>query len=117
MYHHLSQAKIRCDADEKCIGVLDRSCDNSGPFHLCKKGFITSKKYRSSCIYKKKIHQGVYFIFLYFAFNLNRFPNVFTSYTNNYLSNSFGSSLHRHKPNRSSLRVQLDVRFLLVCSP
>ena len=69
-YYHRIQARINCNADENCIGVLERSCDNSGTFHLCKKGFITSETYTSSCVYKKKHHHGMYLVYYLLWFSV-----------------------------------------------
>ena len=57
---YLSHAKISCSSDEKCIGVLEQSCDNSGPFLLCKKGFETAQEHDSSCFYEKKNYSGMH---------------------------------------------------------
>ena len=48
--------KTHCNREKKCIGVLERLCDNTGPFHLCKNGFITSEIHLNSCIYENRHH-------------------------------------------------------------
>ena len=58
--NHLSQAKMSCSSNEKCIGILESSCDNKGPFLFCKKGFETSDAHNSSCFYEKKNYSGMY---------------------------------------------------------
>ena len=62
LFQHLSQAKISCNSDENCIGIYEQSCDNSGPFLLCHKGFATSKANNSACLYEKKNYSGIYLL-------------------------------------------------------
>ena len=59
IHNHLSHAKNNCNSDIKCIGILEQTCDNDGPFLLCKKGFETSKTHNSSCFYEKKEYSGM----------------------------------------------------------
>ena len=55
-YYHLALAKIACTQDIQCVAVIDKKCDNGGPFQLCKYGFVTPEKTVSSCIHKKKTY-------------------------------------------------------------
>ena len=57
-FNHLGLAKIRCNKDVQCIGIYDKTCDNSGPFQLCKHGFVTPAVSVSSCIHKKNEYKG-----------------------------------------------------------
>ena len=60
IFTQLSQAEISCNSDDKCIGVLEQHCDDSGPFLLCKKGFEVSKTHNSSCFYEKNNYSGIF---------------------------------------------------------
>ena len=62
IFNHLSEAKISCNSDKRCIGIFEQSCDNSGPFHLCKEGFETSEIHIASCFYQKKNYSGMYLL-------------------------------------------------------
>ena len=59
VFNHISQAKIRCSTEEKCIGIFEKSRD-SGPFLLCEKMFKISKGYVNSFFYKKNNYSGMY---------------------------------------------------------
>ena len=63
-FNHLSLAKNACNQDPQCIGVYDRKGDNTGPFQLCRHGFITPDVTVSSCIYKKRSYIGWYLFFI-----------------------------------------------------
>ena len=40
-------------------GIYEELCDNTGPFHLCKKGFMKSRKYNTSCVFEKPHTSGM----------------------------------------------------------
>ena len=60
-YNKLSEAKIACGRDAKCIGIYDPSCDKNGPFMLLKNSFVTSFS-STNCIYKKKDYGKLSFL-------------------------------------------------------
>ena len=56
-YDPFSKAEIACSSETTCIGIVDKSCDNQGPYRLCKTGY--SFVYPSdSCIHKKREYSG-----------------------------------------------------------
>ena len=74
-------AKISCDNDQSCIGILDQTCDykSQGSFRLCHNGIKSSEMYATSCMFQKKDYKkdyfGMYFfqnIFMYFKLEYYR---------------------------------------------
>lgn len=50
----LVDAKNNCSKDTKCGSVLDRGCDEHGPFNLCSFQTIRDTSDNFSCVYNKK---------------------------------------------------------------
>ena len=74
-------AKITCDNDADCVGILDQSCDYKGQglFLLCRKGIVSSETYESSCMFHKKEYFGmnlVQIIFYWSSTYYFKFPYI-----------------------------------------
>ena len=57
-HESLIDAKLACDNDTHCIGIVDDNCNRIKPFHLCKIGFVTLDQNIEHCVYQKKNYIG-----------------------------------------------------------
>ena len=58
LLYHKGRAKMSCNENENCIGIMQESCGSTDPFMLCKNGFVTSPGHSSSNITEKKSYSG-----------------------------------------------------------
>ena len=99
-FYNIKEAQLSCDSDVKCIGILEEVCDNTGPFFICKKGFMVAKTYSSSCVFEKQLNSGMHWITYlpsnHSSYILRFFPNHLTSMNIWFSFNSRWSCLHRY---------------------
>ena len=57
-YHEYKIAKFGCSLDDGCIAVVDKGCDQIGPFQLCEKKRLKDETKPATCNHPFLKNQG-----------------------------------------------------------